>query len=227
MFSFVGTRLMRMSKPSSSASVLGNSRAKILRCERRHSCKTHQTLWTTAVWSNDLALPFRMPCSAIVLSLWTTTRLPRSSSLKVDRPGQGTLIQAQRAHIMGHIAHHTQSQASREMLSDCHCACETVLGFQLAAHSPCSSSCHRRPRELHPLAAEWTWGTQEHKVIARHGMHRRRPTSHHKEDARALSGSVSTDEPVERGTMQHNATSTNNGVTHLAHTGLQRDTPPH
>ena len=163
MFSFVGTRLMRMSRPSSSASVLGNSRAKILRCERRHSCKTHQTLWTTAVWSNDLALPFRMPCSAIVLSLWTTTRLPRSSSLKVDRPGQGTLIQAQRAHIMGHSAHHTQSQASREMLSDCHCACETVLGFQLAAHSPCSSSCHRRPRELHPLAVEWTWGTQEPK----------------------------------------------------------------
>ena len=88
MFSFVGTRLMRMSRPSSSASVLGNSRAKILRCERRHSCKTHQTLWTTAVWSNDLALPFRMPCSAIVLSLWTTTRLPRSSALKVDRPEQ-------------------------------------------------------------------------------------------------------------------------------------------
>ena len=88
MFSFVGTRLMCMSKPSSSASVLGNSRAKTLRCEYTHACKTHQTLWTTAVWSNDLALPFRMPCSAIVLSLWTTTRLPRSSALKVDRPEQ-------------------------------------------------------------------------------------------------------------------------------------------
>ena len=63
-----------------------------------------QMLCTTAVWSKDLALPenalwhwlsihtamisspFRTPFSAIVLSEWTITLLPRRVSLKVERP---------------------------------------------------------------------------------------------------------------------------------------------
>jgi len=46
----------------------------------------YQTECTTDAWSKALARPFLMPCSAIVLSVWTTTFRPLSLSLNVDRP---------------------------------------------------------------------------------------------------------------------------------------------
>jgi hypothetical protein len=90
---------MHKSMPSSRARVLHANNTATAQ-QQRHGCKAHQTLRTIAVWSNDLALPFRIPCSAIVLSECTTTRRPRSWSLNVDKPGQ-YINRSQHSHSMG------------------------------------------------------------------------------------------------------------------------------
>ena len=58
-------------------------------------------LWTMALWSNDLALPLRSPCSATVLSVCTTMLRSRSSCSNVEIP-------AKRAH-----AHWTSASEGR------------------------------------------------------------------------------------------------------------------
>ena len=85
--SLVGTRTMYNWIPSSKASVLQkqsttgpglHAAALLMTC--------HQTECTTAVWSKERARPFLIPCSATVLSLWTTTLCPLRSFAKVERP---------------------------------------------------------------------------------------------------------------------------------------------
>ena len=80
----------------------------------------HQTECTTAVWSKERARPFLIPCSATVLSLWTTTLWPLRSLAKVERPRRqpypSTSTRGTRAAT---DTHHMQLRASPAKLSGC------------------------------------------------------------------------------------------------------------
>ena len=119
--SLVGTRTMYSWIPSSKASVLQKQSTPgygLRAATLPMTC--HQTECTTAVWSKERARPFLIPCSATVLSLWTTTLCPLRSFAKVERPRRQTYPStSKRSTRAAADTHHMQWRASPAKLSGC------------------------------------------------------------------------------------------------------------
>jgi len=168
--SLVGTRTMYNWIPSSKASVLQiQSKPGYGLHAATHSMTHYQTECTTAVWSKERARPFLIPCSATVLSLWTTTLCPLRSLAKVERPRRKTYARTStRSTRAATGTNHKRSRAFPAKLSGCHPWAETDSGPPRLVRSPCTRGHRSWQGPLLPLAVlTWHSATNKAKAMGR------------------------------------------------------------